>query len=59
MSTVPKSPDANEPLDKETKRILSERNATFEKDLEAAKPWSAVKAALLRNRATIDREVRP
>jgi hypothetical protein len=49
MSTAPTRPDAKEPIDEETKRILTERDATFEQDLEAAEPWSAVKADLLRN----------
>jgi hypothetical protein len=48
MSLTPASPD--ETLDEETKGILAERNAIFDQEDMAAKPWSEVKVEILTQR---------
>lgn len=46
MSTLTR-PDREPPVDKETDRIVCERDATFDKDKKTAEPWRDVKNRIL------------
>jgi hypothetical protein len=46
MAVTPTRPE--EALDPETTRILEERDASFNRDKKAARPWPEVRAEILR-----------
>jgi hypothetical protein len=50
---TPIRPSSEAEIDEETKRILGERDAIFEQEKKAARPWQDVRADILRQSKTL------
>jgi hypothetical protein len=53
IMATPIRPSSEAEIDEETKRILGERDAIFEQEKKAARPWQDVRADILRQSKTL------